>query len=87
LGADANGVGTDNCLVGFRVVGHGNGFRIENRMPGSLRDAEVFANSRLTRTAFGEGVVEFYVHHARLEIEAFNQAVTDWKEARYFERI
>ncbi len=25
----------DNRTVGFRVVGHGNGFRIENRMPGA----------------------------------------------------
>ena len=26
---------TDNRTVGFRVVGHGNSFRIENRMPGA----------------------------------------------------
>jgi glutamine synthetase len=26
---------TDNRTTGFRVVGHGSGFRIENRMPGA----------------------------------------------------
>ena len=26
---------TDNRTTGFRIVGHGNGFRIENRMPGA----------------------------------------------------
>jgi glutamine synthetase len=123
----------DNRTVGYRVVGHGPSFRIENRMPGadanpylafaamltagmagvqerldcgdeylgnayidqklnrlpgSLREAaDLFENSKLARTAFSDAVVEFYVHHARLEIEAFNNAVTDWEKARYFERI
>ena len=123
----------DNRTVGFRVVGEGNSFRIENRMPGAdanpyltfsamiaagltgikegldcgadyvgnaymdeklarlpstLRDAaDLFEKSKLARAAFGESVVEFYTHHARLEIEAFNNAVTDWEKVRYFERI
>ncbi|MEY2428021.1 MAG: glutamine synthetase, partial [Verrucomicrobiota bacterium] len=37
--------------------------------------------------AFGDDVVDFYVHHARLENDAFNNAVTDWEKIRYFERI
>jgi glutamine synthetase len=123
----------DNRTVGYRVVGNGTSFRIENRMPGadanpylafaamlaagmaglrerldcgneylgnayidpklerlpsSLRDAaELFEKSKLARTAFGDAVVDFYVHHARLENEAFNNAITDWEKARYFERI
>jgi glutamine synthetase len=32
-------------------------------------------------------VVEFYVHTARLEAHAFNNAVTDWERTRYFEQI
>ena len=32
---------TDNRTCGFRVVGHGNGFRLENRMPGA--DVDVHA--------------------------------------------
>jgi glutamine synthetase len=43
--------------------------------------------SQLARSSFGDDVVDFYVHHARLEVEAFNNAVTDWEKQRYFERI
>jgi glutamine synthetase len=124
---------TDNRTTGFRVVGHGNGFRPENRMPGadanpylafaamlaaglagieqgldcgdeykgnayvdpklarlpsSLRVAtDLFEQSALARTAFGDEVVEFYAHHARLEQQAFSNAVTDWEKQRYFEQI
>lgn len=124
---------TDNRTTGFRVVGHGKGFRPENRMPGadanpylafsamlaaglagieedldcgpeyrgnayvdpklarlpsSLREAtELFERSGLAREAFGSEVVDFYVHHARLEQQAFADAVTDWEKQRYFERI
>ena len=58
------------------------------RLPGSLADAaRLLERSKLARAAFGQDVVEFYVHHAYLEIEAFNNAVTDWEKVRYFERI
>ncbi|PAW86880.1 MAG: glutamine synthetase [Pedosphaera sp. Tous-C6FEB] len=123
----------DNRTTGFRVVGHGGSFRIENRMPGadanpylafaamlaagmagvregldcgdaylgnayvdpklarlpsSLRDAtDLFEKSKLARAAFGDDVVDFYTHHARLEYEAFSNAVTDWEKQRYFEQI
>ena len=123
----------DNRTVGFRVVGQGNSFRIENRMPGadanpylafaammaaglagieeqldcgkeyrgnayvdpklkslpkSLREAgDLLDGSKLARKSLGDAVVEFYVHTARLEAQAFNDAVTDWERARYFERI
>lgn len=124
---------TDNRTTGFRIVGHGKSFRIENRMPGadanpylafaamlaaglagvkegldcgdpyvgnayldeslarlpsSLRDAtDLFEKSALARQAFGDEVVDFYVRHARLEHQAFSDAVTDWEKQRYFERI
>ncbi len=124
---------TDNRTTGFRIVGHGNSFRLENRLPGadanpylafaamlaagragiaeqldcgeeyrgnayvddrlarlpaSLRDAaDLFAQSALARAAFGPEVVEFQVHHARLEQQSFSDAVTDWEKQRYFERI
>jgi len=123
----------DNRTVGFRVVGHGNSFRIENRMPGadanpylafaatlaagmagieegldggdcyegnayvdaklpalpaSLRDAaDLLDHSKLARRAFGDAVVDFYVHTARLEVQAYANSVTDWEMRRYFERI
>lgn len=123
----------DNRTVGFRVVGEGKSFRIENRMPGadanpylafaatiaagmagveedldcgevyrgnayvdeglaalprSLREAaRLLSESKLARKVFGDAVVDFYSHTARLEVQAFDNAVTDWERARYFERI
>ena len=123
----------DNRTVGFRIVGEGKSFRIENRMPGadanpylafaamiaaglsgveeeldcgddyhgnayvdpnlrglprSLRSAaDLLDTSKLARAAFGEDVIDFYAHTARLEAQAFDNAVTDWERARYFERI
>src|SRR6185295_10484267 len=99
-----------------RVVGRGQSFRIENRMPGgdanpylafaamiasglagveekldcgepyrgnayvdekllalpeTLKDAaELLDKSELARHAFGDGVVDFYVHTARQEVRA-----------------
>lgn len=123
----------DNRTVGFRVVGHGNGLRIENRMPGadanpylafaativtgmagvrenldcgddyrgnayvdtklkslpsSLEESiQLLRGSKLAKDAFGEDVVEFYAHTGSLEVQAFNNSVTDWEKIRYFERI
>ncbi len=58
------------------------------RLPGSLRDAtELFDHSKFARATFGDPVVDFYVHHARIEQQAFSDAVTDWEKVRYFERI
>jgi glutamine synthetase len=57
-------------------------------LPRTLHEAvDLLAASELARKAFGEAVVEFYVHTARLEVEAFDNAVTDWERQRYFERI
>ncbi len=124
---------TDNRTVGFRIVGHGNGFRIENRMPGAdanpylafagmlaagmagVREqldcgaayvgnayvdpqlqalpaslgtaASLLEGSAVAREAFGSDVVDFYTHTARLEAQAFADAVTDWERLRYFEQI
>lgn len=58
------------------------------RLPASLRQAaDLFEGSQLARRVFGDAVVGFYVRHARLETEAFDNAVTDWEKSRYFERI
>lgn len=123
----------DNRTTGFRVVGHGASFRVENRMPGAdanpylafaamiaaglagiaegldcgeayvgnayineslpalpaslCEAAELFAGSEVAQQAFGVEVVEHYAHAARLEVRAFDAAVTDWERSRYFERI
>lgn len=46
----------DNRTVGFRVVGHGNSFRIENRMPGA--DANPYLAFAATIAAGMQGVSE-----------------------------
>jgi glutamine synthetase len=125
--------GQDNRTCGFRIVGHGNSLRVENRMPGAdanpylafaatiaaglkgieekLDCGEIFEGnayadpnlprlplsldesqsllerSQVAREAFGDDVVDFYVHTARSEVKAFAQAVTDWERALYFEQI
>ena len=57
-------------------------------LPSSLREAaDLLAGSGLARAAFGQDVVDFYVHTARLEAGAYDSAVTDWERQRYFERI
>jgi glutamine synthetase len=49
------------------------------------RDA--FAESALARDAFGQEVVDHYLNHARVELTAFEAAVTDWEKFRGFERL
>ncbi len=57
-------------------------------LPRSLRDASaLLKSSKLARKAFGDRAVDFYVHTARCEVDAFDNAVTDWERVRYFERI
>ncbi len=58
------------------------------RVPGTLREAaELFAGSALAHRAFGDEVVRHYLNAARVEIEAFDAAVTDWERLRGFERM
>jgi glutamine synthetase len=124
--------GRDNRTCALRVVGHGAGLRVENRVPGgdvnpylasaamlaaglagiegeyelepelvgnayasdaprvpsTLRAArEAFAGSALARQAFGDDVVDHYLHAADTELVAFEAAVTDWERFRGFERL
>jgi glutamine synthetase len=58
------------------------------QVPKALREAVgELARSKVARAAFGERVVEHYLHAARLELQAYDQAVTDWELVRNFERI
>jgi glutamine synthetase len=124
--------GEDNRTCALRVIGHGPGRRVENRLPGAdvnpylalaamiaaglhgieheleleppvtgnaytsdkprvphtLRDAhDAFASSAVARAAFGDEVVEHYANNARVELAAFESAVTDWERVRGFERL
>jgi glutamine synthetase len=67
----------------------GNAYAGEaQRLPTTLAEAaDLFGNSQVARTAFGDEVVEHYLNNARVEIAAFNAAVTDWERVRGFERF
>ncbi len=124
--------GVDNRTCALRLVGHGLGLRVENRVPGgdvnpylavaaiiaggihgieneleldpmfignayvsdsprvpsTLRDAaELFSQSSVARVAFGDEVVDHYLNNARVELAAYDAAVTDWERVRGFERF
>lgn len=58
------------------------------QVPATLRDAiRLFAESAFSRKAFGDAVVDHYIHFFRTEQQQFDEAVTDWERRRYFERI
>jgi glutamine synthetase len=58
------------------------------RVPATLRDAaELWQSSTLAKEAFGADVVEHYANNARVELAAFDAAVTDWELRRGFERL
>ena len=58
------------------------------RLPSTLAEAAgLFEASAVARTAFGDEVVEHYLNNARVELAAFNSAVTDWERVRGFERL
>ncbi len=58
------------------------------RVPGTLREAiGELERSEIARWAFGDRVVEHYLHTARLEQRAHDRAVTCWELARNFERM
>jgi glutamine synthetase len=58
------------------------------QVPKALREAVgELERSKVARAAFGERVVEHYLHAGRLELQAYDQAVTDWELVRNFERI
>jgi len=67
----------------------GNGYASDKpRVPATMVDARnLFAGSSLARSAFGDDVVDHYVHYADTEIAQFNSVVTEWERMRGFERL
>ena len=56
-------------------------------IPATLRDATAqLMNSAMLRAAFGDGVIDHYVHAAEWEQFENDRRVTDWDLARGFER-
>ncbi|GAA3015765.1 hypothetical protein GCM10020229_28650 [Kitasatospora albolonga] len=58
------------------------------RVPSTLRDAvAAFEGSEAAALAFGKDVVRHYAHAGRVELAAYDAAVTDWERRRGFERL
>ncbi|MFJ9522446.1 glutamine synthetase family protein [Kitasatospora sp. NPDC101801] len=58
------------------------------RVPSTLRDAvAAFEASEAAGLAFGKDVVRHYAHAGRVELAAYDAAVTDWERRRGFERL
>ncbi|MFF3502704.1 glutamine synthetase family protein [Streptomyces sp. NPDC003247] len=71
----------DPCPGNAYTAGHAH-------VPTTLREAaELWENSPIARAAFGDEVVAHYRTMARVELEAFDAAVTDWELRRSFERL
>jgi glutamine synthetase len=67
----------------------GNAYESDkSRVPHTLYAArELFAGSQVAREAFGREVLDHYLNRARIELEAYEAAVTDWEKYRGFERL
>jgi glutamine synthetase len=81
--------GIDNELALPAAVA-GNAYRepgVEH-VPTTLRDAaDLLDSGTIARAALGDDVVDHYLNAARVEIAAFDAAVTDWERVRSFERM
>ncbi|CAM5315121.1 MULTISPECIES: glutamine synthetase family protein [Streptomyces] len=67
----------------------GNAYTADyEHVPTTLREAaELWENSPIAKAAFGDEVVAHYRNMARVELDAFDAAVTDWELRRSFERM
>ena len=56
-------------------------------VPKTLREAtELMRNSKMLRAAFGNDVIDHYVHNAEWEQFEYDRRITDWELKRGFER-
>jgi glutamine synthetase len=81
--------GLENGLE-LEPVCTGNAYDDANalRVPTTLGEAlALWEASPLVRAAFGDEVVAHYANNARVELAAFDAAVTDWELYRGFERL
>jgi glutamine synthetase len=67
----------------------GNAYADATRtVPATMRDAlELWQQSKVAAAAFGPEVVDHYANYARVELAAYDAAVTDWELRRCFERL
>ena len=57
------------------------------KVPSNLNEGiAALESSSMVKEAFGEDVLEHYVHFFKTEQQKFDSVVTSWERARYFER-
>jgi glutamine synthetase len=80
--------GIDNELP-LEAAFAGNAYADASRtVPATMRDAlERWEHSKIAVASFGPQVVEHYANYARVELAAYDAAVTDWELRRCFERL
>jgi glutamine synthetase len=80
--------GIENKLE-LEEMTRGNAYEADKpHVPTTLKEAaDLFEKSAIAREVFGDEVVDHYVHGARMEIAAFDRAITDWERVRGFERL
>jgi glutamine synthetase len=80
--------GVDNELE-LEPAFEGNAYESDApHVPTTLREAaDLLGSSTIARDALGENVVAHYANTARVELAAFDAAVTDWELIRGFERM
>lgn len=99
-GADANPYLACAALIAAGIHGLENELELPEALAGNaytqdvphiprrLHDAvAAFDSSTVARNAFGDEAVDHYAHAGRVEMAAFDAAVTDWEVKRGFERL
>ena len=99
-GADVNPYLALSAIVAAGLAGVDAGLELEPpctgnaytsghpRVPKTLAEAHgLFTGSAMARAALSDEVVDHYANAARVELAAFDAAVTDWERVRGFERL
>jgi glutamine synthetase len=86
IAAGLHGIDHELPLEGEQL---GSAYEADKRhVPTTLREAAArFVESEVAVAAFGRDVVDHYANAARVELAAFDAAVTDWERIRGFERL
>ena len=99
-GADVNPYLAIAAMIAAGLHGVDNELSLEEPLDGNAYESDkphvpsnmyaardLFAGSAVAREAFGQEVVDHYLNHARVELEAIESTVTDWERFRGFERL
>ena len=77
-----------SCRCPSRCAGNAYASDVDHAADDAARGgAAVRASPTIARAAFGDDMVEHYLNQARIEVEAYDAAVTDWERVRGFERL